>query len=59
MVKKRGQGGPTSVQGVILFHVPLFIAIVECENASVGGEKDHKMSFRMVDVMTHKILKKN
>jgi hypothetical protein len=48
------KGGST-----ILFDVPPSIAIAECENASAGGEKDHRMGFRMVDIMTHKILKKN
>jgi hypothetical protein len=45
------KGGST-----ILFDVPPSIAIAECENgenASAGGEKDHRMGFRMVDVMTH------
>jgi hypothetical protein len=40
------------------FDVPS-IAIAECENAYAGVEKDHRMGFWMVDVMTHKILYKN
>ncbi len=39
--------------------MPPSITIAECENASAGGEKDQRMGFRMVDIMTHKILKKN
>ena len=38
--------------------MPPSIAIAECENASVGGEKDHIMGFLMVDIMTHKYLEK-
>jgi hypothetical protein len=45
--------------GGVLFDVSPSIAIAECENASAGGEKDHIMGFWMVDIMTHKILKKN
>ena len=37
----------------IQFNVPS-IVIVECENASAGGEKDHMMGFWMVDIMTRK-----
>ncbi len=48
------KGGST-----ILFDVPPSIAIAECENTSTGGEKDHRMDFWMVDIMTRKILKKN
>ncbi len=43
----------------VLFNVPPSIAMAEWENASAGGEKDHRMGFRMVDIMTRKILKKN
>ena len=42
----------------VLYDVPS-IAIVECEKDSAVGEKDQRMGFWMVDIMTHKILRKN
>jgi hypothetical protein len=49
----------TSERGEVLFNVPPSIAMAECVNASAGGEKDHRIGFRMVDIMTRKILTKN
>ncbi len=58
MTNLKGRTNPQKGGGTILFDVPPSIAIAECENASAGGEKDHRMGFRMVDIMIHKILKK-
>ena len=52
------RGEQTRERGRVLFDVPS-VTIEECEKDLAGSKKDHRMGFWIVDILTHKILKKN